>query len=83
MYIIEPMKAVQVTLDEALLEALETNPEVRRDGRSAVLRRAAREYLARQRREAITAQYRKAYARKAGLGEAFRAWEDEGVWPKE
>ena len=83
MYTMDPMKAVQVTLDEALLKELEANPEAQRDGRSAVLRRAAREYLARQRRQAITAQYREAYVGEAGLGDEFRNWEDEGKWPSE
>ncbi len=77
------MKAVQVTLDEALLKELEANPEAQRDGRSAVLRRAAREYLARQRRQAITEQYRQAYAGEAGLGGEFHGWKDEGEWPQE
>jgi metal-responsive CopG/Arc/MetJ family transcriptional regulator len=78
------MKAIQVMLDEDLLERLDANEEVQRDGRSAVLRRAAAEYLERRRREAITAQYRKAYSgTTGGLGEEFGGWEDQGVWPVE
>ena len=53
------MKAIQITLDEALLARLDASAEVRRDGRSAVLRRAAEEYLKRRRRRAIADQYTK------------------------
>ena len=75
------MKAIQVTLDEELLAKLDADEEVRRDGRSAVLRRAAEEYLSRRRKRAIADQYAKAYARKPGLGAEFDGWEDEGTWP--
>jgi metal-responsive CopG/Arc/MetJ family transcriptional regulator len=73
------MKAIQVTFDEPLLEALDKDEEVRRDGRSAVLRRAAAEYLRRKRSQRITDQYRKAYAQVTA--DDFEGWEDEGVWP--
>jgi metal-responsive CopG/Arc/MetJ family transcriptional regulator len=77
------MKAVQVMLDESLLERLDSDPEVRRTGRSAVLRRAAEEYLARRRREAVTEGYRRAYGEDGGLGEEFAGWEEQGEWPPE
>jgi hypothetical protein len=48
-----------------------------------VLRRAASEYLKRRHRDAITAQYQKAYAEAPGLGEDFEVWEDQGLWPTE
>lgn len=77
------MKAVQVMLDDRLLEALDADDEVKRDGRSAVLRRAAAQYLGHRRREAIAEQYRRAYAKVGGLGPEFEGWEEEGVWPRE
>lgn len=77
------MKAIQVTLDEALLARLDADAEVRRDGRSAVLRRAADEYLRRRRRREIADQYAKAYGTTAGLGRDFAGWESEGTWPEE
>ena len=77
------MKAIQVMLDEDLLARLDASAEVREEGRSAVLRRAAAEYLDRRRREAIADQYRQAYSAGAGLGEEFEGWEDQGVWPEE
>ena len=77
------MKAVQVTLDDDLLARLDRDDEVRRDGRSAVLRRAADLYLRRRRADAIASAYRKAYDEGAGLGARFEGWEEEGVWPAE
>ena len=76
------MKAIQVTLDEALLARLDADAEVRRDGRSAVLRRAADEYLRQRRRRAIADQYVKAYGATARLGREFDGWENEGTWPE-
>ena len=76
------MKAIQVTLDEKLLAELDADEEVRRDGRSAVLRRAAAEYLRRRRRRSIADQYRNAYGAEPGLGQEFDGWQDEGSWPE-
>jgi metal-responsive CopG/Arc/MetJ family transcriptional regulator len=77
------MKPVQVLIDEPLLAELDADEEVRREGRSAVLRRAIREYLKRRRRQAIARQYREAYADGKGLGEEFEGWEEQGEWPPE
>jgi len=76
------MRAIQITMDEKLLEALDASDEVQRDGRSAVLRRAASEYLRRQRREAITTQYERAYQDSSGLGDELEGWGEEVHWPK-
>ena len=74
------MKAVQITLDESLLAELDADDEVKRDGRSAVLRRAALEYLHRKRRKSIRDAYRRGYG--SGADELTR-WTDEAVWPEE
>jgi metal-responsive CopG/Arc/MetJ family transcriptional regulator len=76
------MKAIQVTLDEALLARLDADEEVQRDGRSAVLRRAADEYLRRRRKRTIAEQYARAYGANPNLGAEFSGWEDEGAWPE-
>jgi hypothetical protein len=76
------MRAIQVTLDDSLLARLDADEEVRRDGRSAVLRRAADEYLRKRRRRAIADQYAKAYESGHGLGAEFDAWAGEGAWPE-
>jgi hypothetical protein len=75
------MKPIQVLFDERLLRRLDSDDEVRRDGRSAVLRRAAAEYLRRRRTRRISEAYRRAYASETGLGEEWSGWEREGVWP--
>lgn len=68
-------------MDDELLAALDAMDEVRAEGRSAVLRRAAAEYLSRRRRDAVREQYERAYAQPGGLAEDFAGWEDEGEWP--
>ena len=55
------MKSIRVMFDEALLARLDASEEVRREGRSAVLRRAAEEFLHRRQQEMIAKQYREAY----------------------
>jgi metal-responsive CopG/Arc/MetJ family transcriptional regulator len=77
------MKAIQVMLDERLLERLDATEEVQKDGRSAVLRRAVEAYLRQRHRESIAARYRKAYRGDEGLGKEFAGWDEQGVWPDE
>ena len=84
------MKAIQVMFDERLLDRLDATAEVKKDGRSAVLRRAVEDYLRRRRQWVIAEGYRKAYGdtsyekdTTAGIGGEFPGWEDEGVWPAE
>jgi metal-responsive CopG/Arc/MetJ family transcriptional regulator len=77
------VKAIQLSMDEKLLAALDADEEVRRLGRSAVLRKIAAEYLDRRRRSAVRSQYQKAYGRGGGLGNEYAGWEDQGVWPEE
>ena len=69
-------------MDEALLRRLDADAEVRLRGRSAVLRRAASEYLRRSRSRRIAEAYRRAYGKDAGLGDEFAGWEREGSWPE-
>jgi metal-responsive CopG/Arc/MetJ family transcriptional regulator len=76
------MKPIQVMFDERLLARLDATSEVKKDGRSAVLRRAAEEYLHRRRRYSIAERYRQAYGDLDGLGDEFSGWEDQGEWPE-
>ena len=55
------MKPIQVTFDDALLERLDRNPTVRERGRSAVLREAAADFLARKDAEEIDRRYAAGY----------------------
>ncbi|MBI3071293.1 MAG: ribbon-helix-helix protein, CopG family [Deltaproteobacteria bacterium] len=72
-----------MTIDDSLLERLDADAEVKRDGRSAVLRRAALTYLKQKRKRDIAAAYRHAYGRDKGRDPALSGWEQEGLWPKE
>lgn len=74
------MKAIQVSFDERLLLKLDADEEVRRDGRSAVLRRAVELYLAHRRERRVAAAYRSAYG-GSGADSDLAGWEDEGIWP--
>lgn len=69
-------------MDERLLQRLDADEEVRRLGRSAVLRRAAAEYLRRRRTAQVSDAYARAYGRDAGLDDDFAGWEHEGAWPE-
>ncbi len=73
------MKAIQITIDAQLLRALDADPEVKRDGRSAVFRRAVTSYLKSRRRKQITEAYVRGYA--SGAPE-FDGWAAEGAWPE-
>ena len=77
------MKSIQITLDEALLARLDQDEEVKRDGRSAVLRRAAEFYLRKRRARDVAEAYRRAYGDQQGLSPEFEGWEREGTWPVE
>jgi len=70
--------------DETLLAELDETREVREQGRSAVLRQLASDFLDRSRKRDIDAQYERAYAGvKNPLGKEFAGWANEGVWPPE
>ena len=75
------MKPIQVMFDEALLARLDGSEEVRREGRSSVLRRAAAEFLQRRQRQMIAEQYREAYAAGLDDSEDLAGWSEEGSWP--
>ena len=75
------MKAIRITVGDALLARLDADPEVRELGRSAVFRRAVDAYLRQRRRRDTREAYRKAYGGAAG-GRELDGWSDEGVWPE-
>ena len=77
------MKAIQITVDEKLLRELDALEEVARDGRSAVFRRAAAEYLRRRRDEEIAAQYEKGYRAFPQQPGEFDIPDDARTWPED
>ena len=66
-----PARAVQISIDEALLRRIDADPETRRQGRSAFVRAAAELYLQAKRRQATDSALRRAYSGQADemLGE--------------
>lgn len=77
------MKDIQVTFDDALLERLDRHPAVREQGRSAVLQKAAIDYLKRTDAEEITRRYRAGYLDTTALDEELEGWAAEGTWPRD
>lgn len=78
------MKAIQVLFDEKLLRDLGRDAEVKRDGRSAVLRRAAAEYLRKKWRDEIRQAYERTYGPAADTGQDdFTGWTAEASWPED
>lgn len=75
------MKAVQVMFDEQLLRRLADSPDVKQNGRSAVVRRAVQLYLRQREHEQISQQYRNAYSDTADLDRELEGWTEEGEWP--
>jgi metal-responsive CopG/Arc/MetJ family transcriptional regulator len=82
LYIELYMKAIQVTVDERLLKSLDANAEAKRDGRSAVIRRALAQYLAQRRNAELDDRIRRAYG-KTPVDPELEGWEQEGTWPSE
>jgi metal-responsive CopG/Arc/MetJ family transcriptional regulator len=76
------MKAIQITVDEQLLRSLDENAEAKRDGRSAVVRRALTQYLARRRSAELDDRIRRGYA-KTPADPELDGWEEEAAWPTE
>jgi len=77
------MKAIQFTLDEALLRRVDADPEVKARGRSAFLRNAINQYLGARRERSIRDTYRRGYrARPVRMGE-FDTSDESLAWPDE
>ncbi len=75
------MKAIQVTFDERLLAHFDADPEVKKEGRSAVLRKAVIAYLKGRRSREVDARLERGYRKHPPV--EFAEWAEEGVWPGE
>jgi metal-responsive CopG/Arc/MetJ family transcriptional regulator len=75
------MKAIRITIDERLLAVLDADDEARRDGRSAVIRRAVYQCLGGKRRAATVDAYRRAHGGKGDPD--LEGWDAEGIRPEE
>ena len=75
-------KAVQISLEETLLERIDTDPETRERGRSAFIRSAVRCYLREKEREANDQRLRDAYQGRADeLAAEIADLLDGQAWP--
>lgn len=74
------MRTVQMTLDEALVDAVDQEVSTLGTTRSAFARDALREALRRNHVRRLEAQHRQGYEQApVQIGE-FDAWEDEQAW---
>lgn len=60
-----PARSIQISLDATLLSEVDSDPETKEHGRSAVIRRALRLYLEVKRRRAVDQAYERAYGETA------------------
>ena len=81
-YIIN-MKPIQILIDEELLAGLDEDEEVRRRGRSKVLRGLIAAYLEGRREARLDVQYRQGYGDNLRVSEELDGWDKEGSWPEE
>ena len=77
------MKPVQILIDEELLAGLDADEEVRRTGRSKVLRGLIAAYLESRREARLDLQYRQGYGGNVRVSEELDGWDEEGSWPEE
>jgi len=82
--IIMVARSVQISIEAALLEEIDRQPETKDLGRSAVIRRALRLYLDVKRSREIDDAYDQAYAGRAGeVFDEFRDLIGAQQWPEE
>jgi predicted transcriptional regulator len=75
------MKAIQFTIDEALLRRVDQDDEVKKKGRSAFLRAAIEDRLRRKRRRAIQDAYRRGYGAAPPADDEFETDPEVLGWP--
>jgi len=74
------MKTVQMTLDEALVKAVDSAVKKLRTTRSAFTRQALRSALKEVRVRELESRHREGYKRKPIKRGEFSGWESEQVW---
>ena len=77
-----PTRPVQVTIDQDLLAAIDSDEEAKRCGRSAFVRAALRLYLEAKRRRSIDAHIRAAYGERAdAMVSEIEGLMEQQAWP--
>ena len=75
------MRTVQMTLDRALVEAVDRAARSLGTTRSAFTRKALTDALERLRIEALEKRHRHGYERHPVRPDEFSGWEQEQAWP--
>ena len=76
-------KPIQITIDDGLLRRIDRDPEAKKNGRSAFIRKAVDEYLRRKRKESIDEAYERGYREHPPTEDEFGPWPNALVWPDE
>jgi len=76
-----PTRTVQLTLDRALVEAVDSAARSLKTTRSAFTRKALTEALEQLRLEALEQRHRRGYERYPVHPDEFSDWEQEQAWP--
>ena len=76
------MKTIQVVLEADLLRAADRAAKQAKVNRSALVRRALREHLKRQRIRELEEQDRRGYERWPDDPAEAAAWEEVAAWPE-
>lgn len=76
-----PTKTVRLTLDRALVEAVDRAARRLGTTRSAFTRKAMTDALERLQVQALEDRHRRGYERHPVRRDEFRGWEPEQVWP--
>ncbi len=76
------METIQVVLDEALLRAADGAARRARVNRSALVRKALREYLKRLEARELEARDRRGYQQHPEDSAENAAWEQVAAWPE-
>lgn len=74
------MKTIQMTIDDALLKAVDKLSRARKTTRSALIREALEAELRRERRTAEETRHTEGYARRPVDPGEFDVWLDEQDW---
>jgi CopG family transcriptional regulator / antitoxin EndoAI len=77
------MKAVQMTLDEDLIKAVDKAAKRLRTTRSAFTRKALRDALNKSRVSRLEREHREGYERLPATKDEFSVWESEQEWGDE
>ncbi|HEY3351606.1 MAG TPA: hypothetical protein VGQ83_00025 [Polyangia bacterium] len=77
------MKAIHVTIDEALLARIDREPAARRHGRSAFVRMVMEDYLRRREATRVRAAYARGYGQAPPPEDELGPWTELQAWPDE